>query len=253
MQNRTSIHLNPDSVQIEVTRNGQRSIKNTNIQAIQEVLTRGERIETPLLPSMWGVQKYTKINNREQYVLTTPPFRAKTAYDMRNESRTDEHEQFEIITPAIMWIFHVDHNPANDSRRYVHGVAYALKQPILGLQDQAYRFPFSNSNESYLCWGTERDYPVLGGAKSIQTIPDRFFANPFNSDLDGHRYRQFDDKVNGRVIVRERCIHLLQHLDKVVKEADKKKETPVFNNDILIANGRVGEIIEHQTRSHMRR
>jgi hypothetical protein len=54
--NKMSIHINTDSIQIESTNNGQKSLKNTNLRAVQEVLTRGERIETPLLPSQWGVQ-----------------------------------------------------------------------------------------------------------------------------------------------------------------------------------------------------
>jgi hypothetical protein len=250
--NRTSIHLNPDSVQIEVVRNGQRSLKNTNIQAVQEVLTRGERMETPLLPFGWGVQKYTKVNNREQYVIATPQARIKARYDMRGETGDREHKEYDIVTPAAVWIFHVEHNPATDARRYLHGVAYAVKQQVLSLNDQLYRFPFSNSNESYLCWGTERDYPVLGASKSIQTIPDRFFQNPFNSDLDGGKYSRFQDEVNGNTITRERCIHLLQYMDKVTKEADEKGEVPKFRNDILLPTIRLGEAIEQWSHQYLR-
>lgn len=250
--NKTSIHLNPDSVQIEVVRNGQRSIKNTNIQAIQEVLTRGERMETPLLPFGWGVQKYTKINNREQYVIATPPARIKAKYDMRGETGSDRHEEYDIVTPAAIWIIHVEHNAATDARRYLHGVAFAIKQQVLGLNDQLYKFPFSNSNETYLCWGTERDYPIIGGSKSIQTIPDRFFMNPFNSDLDGNRYSRFEDTVNGQRIVRERCIHLLQHLDRETKAADAEGREAKFNNDILRPGPRLGEVIENMQRQYLR-
>lgn len=250
--NRTSIHLNPDSVQIEVLRNGQRSIKNTNIQAIQEVLTRGERMETPLLPFGWGVQKYTKVNNREQYVIATPQARLKARYDMRGETGERTPQEFDIVTPAALWIIHVEHNPVTDARRYVHGVAYAIKQQILTLNDQLYRFPFSNSNDSYLCWGTERDYPELAGSKSIQTIPDRFFGNPFNSDLDGGKYSRFEDEVNGQRIVRERCIHLLQYLDKEVKKADEEGKIATFRNDILNPTIRLGEAIERWSREYLR-
>jgi hypothetical protein len=249
--NKVSIHLNPDSVQIETVRNGQRSLKNTNIQAIQEVLTRGERMETPLLPFGWGVQKYTKVNNREQYVIATPQARIKARFDMRGETGERENTEYDIVTPAAVWIFHVEHNPATDARRYLHGVAYATKQQVLSLNDQLYRFPFSNSNDSYLCWGSERDYPVLGGSKSLQTIPDRFFQNPFNSDLDGGKYNRFDDEVNGQKIVRERCIHLLQYLDKETKTADQEGRPAQFKNDILIPEVRLGEAIERWRRQYL--
>lgn len=250
--NRTSIHLNPDSVQIEVLRNGQRSIKNTNVQAIQEVLTRGERIETPLLPSGWGVQKYTKVNNREQYVISTPEGRHHSSYDMRGETGERGNVEFEIVSPAAVWIIHVEHNPARDTRRYLHGAAYAIKSPVLSLNEQLYRFPFSNTNDGYICWGSERDYPALAGAKSIQTIPERFFQNPFNSDLDGGKYRPFEEEVNGQTVVRERCIHLLQYMDKNVREAEEKGEIPTFRNDILRPLNRLGEQIERFQREYLR-
>lgn len=220
--NQTSIHLKENTVEIEVIRNGQRSIKNTNIQAIQEVLTRNERTETPLLPYGWGVQKYTRVNNREQYVIATPQTIHTAKYDMRDETGDEEFPEYKIVAPATVWIIHTEVNPGNDTRRYIHGVAFAVKQQILSLNDRLYRFPFSNSNDTYLCWGTERDYPVLGASKSIQTVPDRFFSNPFNSDLDGRKYNPIEEEVNGRTVVRERCIHLLQHLDKKVKEAEEK-------------------------------
>lgn len=251
--NRTSIHLNPDSVQIEVVRNGQRSIKNTNIQAVQEVLTRGESIETPLLPFGWGVQKYTKVNNREQYVIAVPPTRHTARYDMRSEIGEAKIEDFEIVAPASLWIIHVEVNPANDVRRYIHSVAYAIKQQILSLNDQLFQFPFSNSNNGYICWGTERDFPVLSGSKSLMTIPDRFFQNPFNADLDGGKYREFRDKVKGQDIRRFRCLHLLQYMDKEVKELEAKGETPVFKNDILIPETRLGEVIAENARQYLRR
>jgi hypothetical protein len=250
MLNRTSIHLNPDSVQIEVVKDGKRALKNTNIQAIQEVLTRGERIETPLLPYGWGVQKYTKVNNREQYVIATPATRTKARYDLRDEGgrRTEEYD---ILAPAAVWIIHVEHNPANDTRRYLHGVVYAVKQQVLSLNDQLYHFPFSNCNSSYICWGSGSDYPILGGSKSLMTIPDRFFGNPFNSDLDGGKYSPFQDEVNGQRITRERCISLLQYLDKEVKKADAEGKILEFKNDILRPATRLGDEIQKWARQYL--
>ena len=257
MNNRVSIHFNPDSVQIETLRDGKRSIKNTNIQAVQEVLTKGERVETPLLPFGWGVQKYTKVNNREQYVIATPQARHRASFDMRAEtgaSGEDRYPNFEIVAPAALWIIHVEHNPATDTRRYLHGVVYALKGPVLSLNERLYTFPFANTTTNYICWGSERDFPVLGASKSIMTIPDRFFANPFNNDLDGGRFRRFEDKVKGKTIQRERTIHLLQYMDREVKKAEEEGKRPEFRNDILIEHDRrLGDVIEAYSREYLRR
>lgn len=249
--NKTSIHLNPDSIQIEVIRNGQRSLKNTTVQAIQEVLTRGERIETPLLPHGWGVQKYTKVNNREQYVIAVEPTIRKVQYDYRRDG--GGIREYEIPTPGFVFIIHVEHNPANDSRRYIHGVAYAVKNQILSLSDRLYRFPFSNANDSYLCWGTERDFPELGGSKSIQTVPDRFLANPFNSDLDSEGFREFRDNVGGQEIRRFRTSHFFEYLDRKLKEDVAAGVTPVFKYDALRESLRLGEAIESASRQNLPR
>lgn len=251
--NKTSIHLTSDSVQIETVREGRRTIKNTTIPAIQEILTRNERVQTPLLPFGWGVQRYLKIDNREQYVIATPETRHTASYDMRGETGDREPAKFEIVAPAALWIFHVEHNPQTDTRTYRHGVAYAIKQQVLTMNDVLYKFPFSNTDGDYLCWGNESDYPVLGGSKSIMTIPDRFFANPFNSDLDGNKYNSFREEVNGQTVVRERCIHLLQHMDKDVKEKEAKGEIPKFRNDILQRVGTLGDILERHTANRMPR
>jgi len=252
MTNEMIIHLRPNEVTVETVREGRRSVKNTNIEALQEVLTRGEKMETPLLPAPFGVVKYTRVNNMEQYVIATPQQRYDAKFDMRGENG-EGIVDYKIVAPASLWIIHVKHDPARDTRQYAHGVAYALKNPILGLSDQLYRFPFSNTNGDYLCWGSSRDNPELAGSKSVQSIPDRFFQNPFNSDLDGGKYRPIEATVNGRRIVRERCIHLLQHMDGKIKEAEEKGETYSFENDILrTSDFTLESAIRHWGRQYLR-
>lgn len=252
-QDQTSIHLRPSSIEIEMIKDGKRTIKPTSLQAVQELLSRGDRTETPLLPSQWGVQKYTRINNREQFVISVPETRHTSRYDMRGETGDREAKEFEIVAPPTLWLIYTEVNPANESRRYVHGNAYALKQPILTLNDNVFRFPFSNVSEGFVCWGNGDDYPVLSQAKSIQSIPDRFFANPFNSDLDGNKFSSFNSKINGRSLIVERTFHLLRHMDERIKEADKAGETFSFDKDILIRTHSVQDVIEQGQRNYMQR
>lgn len=253
IQDQTSIHLRPTSIEVETIKDGVRSIKPTSLQALQEVLSRGDRIETPLLPSQWGVQKYTRINNREQFVISVPERRYTSSYDMRGETGDREAKPFEMVAPPTLWLIYTEINPADDSRRYVHGNAYALKQPILTLNDAVFRFPFSNVSEGFVCWGDGSDYPMLSQAKSIQSIPDRFFANPFNSDLDNQKFSSFQSKINGRSLIVERTFHLLRHMDERIKEADKAGEEFKFDKDILIRTHTVEQVIRQGQQNYMER
>lgn len=70
----TNILLEEDRVLVtNVNESGVKSVVNTNIQNIQDIFMKERAMETPLLPSQWGVVKYYKKNNYEGFVLTTPP------------------------------------------------------------------------------------------------------------------------------------------------------------------------------------
>ena len=248
---RMSIHIYPDSIQIEAEENGKKSFKNTTLEAIQEVLTRGERTETPLLPSQWGTQKYIRVNNREMYVISTPPHVRSVYYDMRAETGDDEIKEFVVPLPGFLWIFIVDVNPSNDTRKYVHGMVYAVKNPIIGLNDKLFWFPFSNVDNRWMCWGDDRNYPELGTSKSIMTVPDRFLTNPFNHHLDHSKFEEFQDEHNGVTIRRFKTIHLFQYLDREYKAAQEKGETFEFPLKVLREQTRLGDAIEYFTREFL--
>lgn len=242
--NQTSIHFKPHTIEIETIADDRRTIKPTNLQAVQEIMSRGERITTPLLPFGWGVQKYTRVNNREQYVIATPETRHSSSYDMRSETGEDGIKEYDMVAPASIWIIYTEIDPRTDKRRYVHGNVYAIKQQVLSLQERLYHYPFANTTPSYICWGSGSDYPELNGSKSLMTIPDRFFSNPFNGDLDGGKFNSFQSKIASRNIVVERTLHLLRHMDKEIKAADKKGEVFRFPNDILRPDTSLQQAIE---------
>lgn len=250
--NEMAIYVRKDGVQVETKRNGVSSLKNTTIRAVQEVLTRGERIETPLLPSVWGVQKYVKVNNREMYVISTPPSVRKVKFDFRDDGNR-EMKEFTIPLPGFVWILIVEHNPANDTRRYIHGMAYAVKNQILSTNDQLYVFPFSNVDHHWMCWGDGRNYPELGTSKSVMTVPDRFLANPFNNHLDHGKYQEFRTEVKGQNIRLFKTSHLFEHLDKErTKSLEEGKGEIPFKYEVLRTQTRLGDAIDQYMREYLR-
>lgn len=238
--NKMSIHILPDNIQIETVKDGRKSIKNTDLRSVQEVLTRGERIETPLLPGIWGTQKYLKVNNREVFVITTPPHIREVAYDYSNDNGQGV-QKYTIPLPGFTWMIANDVHPGSGKRRYVHGIVYANKNQVLTENDQLYRWPFANVGGS-MCWGAVQ--PEISGSKSIQTIPDQFLTNPFNSDLDGDRYQPFTEKIKGRTVDRFRCNHLIEHLHRMQEEAEKKGENAEFRYDCLRPARTFGNAVE---------
>lgn len=251
MTSKLSIHINPDSIQIETNRNGQKSIKNTNLRGVQEVLTSGERIETPLLPSQWGVQKYIKVNNRELYVITTPPHIHKVAYDFDHDG-VDETKEYTIPVPGLCWMLIIEHEPSRDTRKYIHGMAYALKNQILTMNDNLWKFPFSNVDDTWMCWGSHDHYPKLGGSKSVMTIPDQFLTNPTNNHLDHRKYEPFEAEVNGRTIRLQKTSHLFEHLDKEQTKAQEEGKNAEFPYSCLKPHTTLQASIDHHVRQYLR-
>lgn len=246
-----SIHINEDSIQIETNQNGRTSFKNTTLRGVQEVLTRGERIETPLLPSVWGVQKYIKVNNRELYAISTPPSIREVSYDFRADGNR-EATKFKIPLPGFLWIFILDVNPNNDTRRYNHGMVYAVKNQILSENDRMFKFPFSNVDDSWMCWGDGNNYPTLGNSKSVMTISDRFLANPFNNHLDHDKYRRFEAEVKGQKIQLFKTSHLFDYLAKEQAKAEAEGKNATFKYDCLREQTTLGEAIRSYTDRFLR-
>lgn len=219
-QNRISIHIQEDDVELEIVENGVVKKKHTNIEQVQRVLTSTERIETPLLPGLWGVQKYMKRGKKEMFVITVPGMVREVTY------RGDDAGKYQIPVPASVWFIHTQER-GNNERQLYHTSAYAIKNPILTGLEQLYRMPFSNCDTSYVCWGDE--YPQITSPKSVQSVPDRFFAMPFNRDLGDGAYQPIKEEIDGKEISHFRINHLFRYLDRKLK-ADKDLRFP---NEVL--------------------
>jgi hypothetical protein len=187
-----------------------------------------------------------KVNNREMYVMTTPPHIRTVKYDFRHDD-LDETKEYKIPLPGFCWIIIVDYNPTNNKRNYIHGMVYALKNQILSENDQLYRFPFANVDERWMCWGKRNDYPTIGKSKSIMTIPDQFLNNPTNNHLDHSKYEPFVAEVNGSEIRLQKTSHLFDYLAKEQAKAEEDGKDASFKYDVLRKHTTLDNAINHYT------
>lgn len=240
MTNKMIIEIEPQSIQLTTVRDGVRSTKQTDLPSIQEVLTKDKTMETPLLPSQWGMQKYARNGDREMYVLTTAPHLRECRY-------VQTEETFQVPMPGFMWIIIARVQPGSDQRTYYHGMAYALKNQLLSEKDRLYRFPFANVDNRWMCWG-DQPAPALGSAKSIMMVPDHFLSMEFNHHLDERKFEYFTGEIRGREVELTRTSHLLKYFDEQVKKGvaeGKRAEEVPFKYDILIRDKTVGEAIKY--------
>lgn len=61
-----------------------------------------QAMETPLLPSQWGVVKYYRKNHYEGYVLTTPPTERVVKFDIGRSSELPTEVTLPI--PPMLWV-----------------------------------------------------------------------------------------------------------------------------------------------------
>ncbi|PFK99933.1 hypothetical protein COJ01_17970 [Priestia megaterium] len=184
----TTIVLEPEKVTVTtVNEQGIKTIKHTNIETIQEIFMKEQAMETPLLPSQWGVVKYYRKNHYEGYVMTTPATERQVVFASRD---TGVPKEFTIPVPPMLWIFEV-FTDGNGRKRLRHSMMYVLKHELLSFKDKVLHAPFPNIGVAHgICWGHEN--PEVPTGKSIQNIPARFFAQPFNFDLSHNRVKEFE-------------------------------------------------------------
>lgn len=236
------IEIQPESVQLTQIRDGVRSTKQTNLRAIQEVLTQDKSLQTPILPSLWGVQYYARNNDRELYVITTPAHNRKVTFDGDGSI-----SKFEVPMPPMCWFIIAKNRPGSEERIYQHGMVYAIKQQVLSGRDRLFRYPFANVDNRWMCWGSGTG-PAIGAAKGVQMIPDHFLGMHFNHHLDENKFEQFKAKVSGQEIRLFRTSHLFKYMDQELKK-DEKFQFP-YNS--LIPEGTLQEAIDRHAHEFLR-
>lgn len=244
--NKMIIEVESDHAKITTIRDGVHSQKSTTISDIQAIFSRDNNLETPLLPGTWGTLKYIASGSNELFLMTTPPHYRDVKYGSENR-----HEDFKVHIPALLWAIHVQRKPDGGGYALRHTMVYALKNWVLGENDQVYRYPFSNVSD-YCCWGSI--HPIVNGSKSLTNIPNQFLDGVFNSDLDEGRLNDFryTDADGDRETVNN-TLSLFRYMDYMIKEGEKKGEAVVFPYDALdrSAQGSISEVIAYERRRFM--
>lgn len=248
--NKMVIEILPQSIQLIQIRDGVRSVKQTNLQSIQEVLTKDKTMQTPLLPSQWGTQFYARNNDRELYVITTPPHIRDVKYDNHGDREPGEEreiQEYRVPMPGLCWFLIIKNIPGSQQRSYYHGMVYAIKQQIISTRDRLYRYPFANVDHRWMCWG-DTYAPEIGSSKGVMMIPDHFLSMNFNHHLDDNKFNSFEVELAGHKVSLFRTIHLFKWMDQELK----KDPEFTFPYQCLKPECTLQEAIDHHIREFLR-
>ncbi|MFE4029219.1 hypothetical protein ACFX4N_23980 [Priestia sp. YIM B13551] len=242
----TTIFMGPENVTVTVVNEqGITSVKETNVETLQEVFMKEQAMETPLLPSQWGVVKYYRKNHYEGYVLTTPPMEREVTFSMGNTGGIPQ--RMTIPVPPLLWIFEVLTN--DNSKRLTHSMMYVLKHELLSVKDKVLHAPYPNIGVSHgICWG--RDFPQVPTSKSIQNMPSRFFSQAFNYDLSSNRVKEFEwNRSDGETTQTENAVHHMVHTKQLLEKSREDGETFVYPFDTLKEAGTLN--VERAIRNYL--
>lgn len=192
----TTIVLGKEQVTVTtVKENGVKKVVSTNIENLQQIFMREQAVETPLLPSQWGVIKYYRKNNYEGYVMTTPPGEREVHFPA-NTGRGIPTEML-LPMPPMVWIFEIRQN-TDGSKTLSHSMVYVIQHEVLSLKDKVLHAPYPNIGVNHgICWGSGHT-PLVPSSKSVQNIPARFFSQPFNFDLAANRVQEFETMIGSQ-------------------------------------------------------
>lgn len=250
-QNSMIIEIQPDAIQLTTVKNGIRSTKMTNLRAVQEVLTKETALETPFLPGPWGVRKYIRKNERELTVITTPPQIRKVKYNMQEE-RIEKVAEYLIPVPGFVWFIHTIVKPGSEKRQYNHGMVKALRDPLYTENQRLYQFPFSNVDDSWMCWGNQRGVVELGNLATLASLPDRFLDMEFNNHLDYGNYAPIQHERKGVNVELTRTTHIFEYLHEMQEKAVAEGTNFGFPMEVLKPNRTFEEEYQYQIQNKMR-
>jgi hypothetical protein len=223
---KTVITMSNDPVEIMVETINDAGIKRkvpTNLQNIQAIFSKEQIIESPLLPTNWGVIKFYQKGNYEGYILTTPP-QVREVNVVGSKKRKGK-----LPLPPLLWFFEV--LVTGQSRRLTHTMVFALKHEVLSMEDELFHAPFPNVGVGHgICWGSSGS-PQVGSIKSLQNVMPRFFSQAFNGDLAGGRLNRFTNE-DGQQSESAYC-----HITTLIKQYKDDPEKFVYPLQDLRSSG----------------
>lgn len=252
MANKTILELNEHYVDVHIKKDEMTTNKVIGYDNLTSLFQQEQNFQTPYLPGEYGLQKFSKVGNREHYLYLEPPREITCKYSVDNGSSATDHidyddyededayeealeewraehggsrgyEENQFLSPALLWMISL--NKQSDGSYSVRQTnVYALKSPIYTGRERVYRAPFANIYDSgNVCWNEV--VVSIPQPKAIQGLSTLFFGGIANTDLDSNRFEYFDrEYLKGRASL---TLHFQMEINEMLKDESKS------NQDVL--------------------
>lgn len=162
--------------------------------------------------------------------------RLKEKFDVlieRGEHKSNGYykHRFIFVSPRLFWFFRL--RKATRGYNLYQDRVYAMKSSIITQDEWLYDIPTSNVfPQKNVCWGSNTvSIPTL---KSVQGISTFFYNAPFNSDLEGGRFREFEyTGLSGRRKNATWFFHLLEATTQKITNGESFEDTLRFVESTL--------------------
>lgn len=268
MENKTTLQLKENYVEVQIEKNDMVTNKTLGYDSLTSLFTQEDSFDSALLPGEYGIQKMSKRRNSEFYMYLEPPREVTCKYsisgyngdaedhidrddyeddddyqeaiDEWNEMKDRDYQENKFITPSLLWMVELQKRP-NGSYQFRRMKMYAMKSPIFTGSEPLYRAPFSNIYpDAKVCWNEVA--VSIPQVKAIQGLSTLFFGGIGNRDLDEYRFERFSRSyVDGSAHL---SLHFQMEVDAMLKDETKTKEevlefveSKLLRQDDMTVNG----------------
>lgn len=276
MTNEANLTLKDGYVDVKIKNGAVNSNKTISYEELGSIFEKTGNISSPYLPGEFGLQKYMINGNREYYLYIEQPKIVTCKYDINNSNYEPDPDDFDDdddyqealdqwrdassssgsngmnvnqFTAPIMAFFVALTKHSNGQYAVNDTYLFALKTPIYTGKEALFHVPFSNVyEEGRICWGNNAvSIPTL---KAIQGLSTLFFAAPFNTDLDSHRFNHFQRSyLEGRTSY---TLHFQMEVNAMLKDSKKTPDEVLsfVQSKMISANMSVDEFFKSFSRRH---
>lgn len=209
--------------------------KNISISALSQAFAQNAAFDTGILPTNHGVVRYVEKNNKITMFVQLPARKRNIRY--RDESCSADYTNL----PMPDCLFTFTYQRASDGKFSKIGeYVFALRQPLLSSNDNLYRLPFTNVYpDGEICWGGHTNVTSYTNLAGVSSIPEQFFASPFNNHLDDHRFNPTNFDIAGqnvRVSTVSTLLNALQTQEVFPNQVLIKQDTFEHWSDVIISS-----------------
>lgn len=198
-----TINLDTNTESAEII-SGEGNLKSEKIVSLQDLIQAfnvQSSYTSPILPGDSGLLQYKVEGDNEYYYLVTPPSIQDVEYSERDDDDEYVNVPYKTVQPYALWSFRFAVE-SSGMKRLVESSVYAMKHGMLSQDDVLYHMPASNVfDSSKICWGNLEGRIQVSNMRAIQSIPNRFYYAPFNTDLEFDRFSSrssYNDSVSDR-------------------------------------------------------